>query len=187
MNNRIACFIDGGYFQNVLKYFAEPRIDFSKLSTWMKGEKQLLRTYYYNCKLLTNENPTEEELKRRDKQIGFFNRLQMIPQFECKFGTLERRPNGEGYTLIQKQVDVMMALDIATLSLKHLITEAKIISGDADLIPAIQLAKNEGVVVELFYSAGTVSRELLQIVDSATEINYDWLEEIMMSEENNFY
>ena len=187
--DRTACFIDGGYFQNVLRYFAEPRIDFSKLSARMKGSKQLLRTYYYNCKLLTSENPTDEEIKRRDKQMGFFNRLQMIPQFECKFGTLERRLNGDGETIkpVQKQVDVMMALDIATLSLKHLITEAKIISGDADLIPAIQIAKNEGVAVELFYSVGTVSRELLQIVDSATEINYDWLEEIIMKEENNFY
>ena len=182
--DRTACFIDGGYLQNVLKYFAEPRIDFSKLNERMKGAKQLLRTYYYNCKCLTSENPTDEEIRRRDKQQKFFYSLQRIPQFECKFGTLERRPNGEGYTLIQKQVDVMMALDIATLSLKHLITEAKIISGDADLIPAIQIAKNEGVVVELFYSPGTAGHELLQIVDSATEINYDWLEKILMEEEN---
>ena len=182
--DRTACFIDGGYFQNVLRYFGEPRIDFQKLAWRMKGDGQLLRAYYYNCRCLVSENPTEEELDHQNRQERFFYKLQTIPQFECKFGTLEMRPREDGTQKpVQKQVDVMMALDIAKLSWKHLITKASIIAGDADLIPAIQSAKDEGVVVELFYSGGTVSREILQTVDIPTEITFDVIEAVKLIDE----
>ena len=182
---KTACFIDDSYFQNVLRNMDKPRAktDYSKLVARMKGEDELLRAYYYTCKCYVSENPTEEELNYREKQERFFYSLQKLNQFECKFGRLERRFHEDGTpSFIQKQVDVLMAMDIVTLSLKHLITKASIISGDADLIPAIQVAKNEGVVVELFYSFNTASRELLQTVDIATEINSDWLEGIRLTE-----
>lgn len=185
---RTACFIDGGYFQSVLKYFGEPRIDFQKLTGRMKDDGRLLRAYYYNCRCLISENPTEEELEHQNGQERFFHKLQTFPQFECKFGTLELRSREGGLLKpVQKQVDVMMALDIAKLSWKHLITKASIISGDSDLIPAIQSAKDEGVVVELFYLYGTAGHEILQTVDIATEITSDWIEEVKLKDENRIY
>lgn len=188
MMDRTACFIDGGYFQSVLKYFGEPRIDFQKLAECMKYDGRLLRAYYYNCKCLMSEKPTEEEFSHQNRQEKFFYKLQTFPQFECKFGMLEWRPREDGTPKpVQKQVDVMMALDIAKLSWKHLITKASIISGDSDLIPAIQLAKDEGVVVELFYLYGTASREILQTVDIATEITSDWIEKIELTDESKIY
>ena len=173
---KTACFIDGDYFKNVLRNFGEPRIDFLKLIERMKGNNALLRAYYYNCKCFVSENPTEEELIRRAKQESFFHALQTKPQIECKFGKLEQRP--EDGSFAQKQVDVLMAIDIVTLSVKHLITQAKIITGDSDLIPAIQRAKDEGVVVELFFCPGSAHHELLQIVDISTEIDFDLIEKI---------
>lgn len=195
---RTACFIDDGYYQNVLRAMEKSnfkgddqtkwKTDYSKLVERMKGDGQLLRAYYYNCRCLVSENPTEEERAYQARQERFFYRLQTLNQFECRFGRLERRFHEDGTSsFIQKQVDVLMALDIATLSLKHLITEAKIISGDSDLIPAIQVAKNEGVIVELFYYPGSVHHELLQTVDIATEINSDWVKSTRLTEENIVY
>jgi len=186
---RTACFIDDGYLQNVVRDVQRQndnclsestkwKIDYSRLADRMKGNEDLLRTYYYTCKLPEND---DYDCDHNFKQKQFFYSLQKINQFECKFGTLERRYQDDGtYCFVQKQVDVLLAIDIVTLSLKHLITKANIISGDADLIPAVKFAKSEGVVVELFYTAGTASNELLQTVDIATEIDAAWLEEIRM-------
>lgn len=189
--SRTACFIDDGYLQNVVRDYHRQKdnsanesekwkTDYSKLVKRMKGDEDLLRTYYYNCKFPAEDCLDEE---RNLKQERFFFSLQKLNQFECKFGRLERRYHEDGnWSFVQKQVDVLMAIDIVALSLKHLITKAKIISGDADLIPAIQFAKNEGVVVELFYSPGTVSNELLKTVDIGTEIYGVWFEDIRMTE-----
>ena len=175
--DRAACFIDGGYFQNILKSFGEPRVDFSKLVEFMRKGNPLLRAYYYNCHRLIREGHEEEDRAYQVKQNGFFHSLSMIPQFECKFGKLKQYTNQFGKDeFVQKQVDVLMAIDVVTLSAKKLINHAKIIAGDSDLIPAVQVAKNEGVVVELFYLYGTADVELLKTVDIATAIDYDMID-----------
>jgi len=45
----------------------------------------------------------------------------------------------------------LLSLDLVQLSLQHQIQKAIIIDGDSDYVPAIQLAKNAGVVVTLCY------------------------------------
>lgn len=193
--NRTACFIDDGYLQNVLDSLIsnqpKSKTNYAKLVNLMKGDEQLLRTYYYNCEYVIGDYPTDEDRIKKEKQERFFHSLKRIPQFECRFGKSKRRGYYEDGRpkYIQKQVDVLMTIDIVTLSMKHLITSAKIIAGDADFVPAIQFAKNEGVVVELFYcpygmndGERMTSDELLQTVDITTEITPEWIEKIKMTE-----
>lgn len=181
---KTAIFIDGGYFKEVSWKIIQRNIDFLKLIENMRGNEKLLRAYYYYCRRFVSENPSEEERVRQAKQESFFNYLYRVPHLECKFGRLERHLSDNGTSeFVQKQVDVLMAIDLVTLSTKHLITNAKIITGDSDLIPAIQVAKNEGVVVELFYCAGSTHHELLQTVDIATEINYSLLNKVIKAEQ----
>ena len=45
---RAAIFIDGGYFEKVIKNeFGEVPIDFAKLVEVLSGGRELLRSYYY--------------------------------------------------------------------------------------------------------------------------------------------
>ena len=44
----------------------------------------------------------------------------------------------------QKRVDLLLGLDLALLSGKQQITHAAIVSGDSDLIPAVEVAQQEG-------------------------------------------
>ncbi|MBE8954221.1 MAG: NYN domain-containing protein [Quinella sp. 2Q5] len=177
---KVACFIDGGYLQKILSSFSRPRINHTKLIELMKGRDQLLRAYYYDCRSLIREGHEQEDEVRQSRQDKFFDYLQSLPQFECKFGMLKQyiKPNGE-FEFVQKQVDVLMAIDLVTLSAKHLITQAKIMTGDSDLIPAIQVVKNEGVVVELFYLNGSTTVELLKTTDIATPIDHDFIEKTL--------
>ena len=47
--------------------------------------------------------------------------------------------------IVQKGVDVRIGLDIASLSLKRLVNLIVLVTGDADLVPAMKFARREGV------------------------------------------
>jgi uncharacterized LabA/DUF88 family protein len=49
----------------------------------------------------------------------------------------------------QKGVDMRIGIDVATLSIKRLVDRIILISGDTDMIPAIKLARREGIQVVL--------------------------------------
>ncbi|MEX5284944.1 NYN domain-containing protein [Selenomonas sputigena] len=179
MRNDTACFIDAGYLQNLLGNLGKPKINYQKLVKAMCGPNGLLRTYYYDCKAYMSAVPTEEEKERQMKQQSFHEYLQRLPQFECKFGRLEKRHDELGHVFFeQKRVDVMLAIDLVTLSTKRLIRHALLMTGDSDMLPAVQIAKNEGVVVELFHGGHSTHRELVQAVDVATVVDQKWIARI---------
>ncbi len=51
--------------------------------------------------------------------------------------------------ILQKGVDMRIGLDIASLALKRLVTLIVVVSGDSDLVPAMKLARREGLRVYL--------------------------------------
>ncbi|MBR4643042.1 MAG: NYN domain-containing protein [Selenomonadaceae bacterium] len=176
---RCVCLIDGGYLQNVLKYFNKPEISHAKLVEIMKGDEKLLRAYYYDCPSYVSNPITREEEERQSRKDKFFSGLNKIPNFEVRKGRLEKRVHSDGKVeFIQKRVDVLIAMDIVMFSAKHLITHIKIVTGDSDLIPPIQFAKNEGIIVELFYSDKSAHNDLVLNADIKTEIDSDFIKKI---------
>ena len=183
---KTACFIDAGYLNNILKNFYNvSKIDHCKLSNELCPKQELLRTYYYDCKCYMSDPPTQEERERQANQDKFWKRLMLLPQFECRFGRLEKRidPVNQTPFFEQKRVDVLFAVDLVSLSSKHLITDAVLITGDSDMIPAIQIAKNEGIIVTLYYMPGaTTHHELLETVDIAIPIDQAFIKRIAISQ-----
>lgn len=51
--------------------------------------------------------------------------------------------------IVQKGVDVRIGLDVAALALKRLVDTVILVTGDADMIPAMRLARREGLQVGL--------------------------------------
>ena len=51
----------------------------------------------------------------------------------------------------QKQVDILLGIDLVLLAAKHLIQEAILVTGDSDFIPVVTVAKAEGVLVRLYH------------------------------------
>jgi uncharacterized LabA/DUF88 family protein len=60
----------------------------------------------------------------------------------------------------QKGVDLRIGLDIARLSLGHLVSSIVVVTGDSDLIPAFKFARREGVRVYLDALGAPVKRDL---------------------------
>jgi len=178
MLDRVAIFIDGAYVDNITKtYFKMVRIDYEKLVNWIQQQTAipLFRTYYYYCPPFKSNPPTDDENDRTSKQQRFIDRLERIPFFQTCPGKLVKKTNSEGVSVfVQKGVDVHLAVDLVKLSLNHSISHAVILAGDGDFVPAVQVAKESGVLVTLIYGGtNTVSPVLFQTVDDHVALTQD--------------
>ena len=137
----------------------------------------IYRIFYYTADPLikTMENPIDgTKLKFATTAQYYFeliNKLEKEPNFavrrgqlvtkgwKTKYGVLKRLGSTrqasqiEGRDVMpdiqQKGVDMMIGIDMATLAIKKLVSTVIIVSGDSDLVPAMKLARTEGLRVYL--------------------------------------
>ena len=159
---RIAIFIDGGYLRGLGRSeFPGSRVDYALLTDRIRERisqditepLDVLRSYYYDCPPFQGDPPTDDERERYGGYRRFTDALRYLPKFEVRLGRLQhqgQRPDGSPI-FQQKQVDLLLGLDLALLSGKGQITHAALVAGDGDFVPAVQAAKREGVTVWLFH------------------------------------
>jgi len=178
---RIAIFIDGAYLQYTLKHeFNSPKICFRKLVNRMAGEREILRSYYYNCEPYQSNPPTADEKERFGKAQRFHYALDQIPRFQVRLGKLEFRGcDAQGKPIFQqKRVDIQMGVDLVLLAAKNLISDAAVLAGDSDFLPAIDAAKPEGVVIHLFHGEHPHT-DLVARCDERTKIDQAFIDSIL--------
>ena len=193
---RLAIFLDGGYVDKIFNEEFSVRIDYRKLSEKILGEIaaktaepiDLLRTLYYHCLPYQGNPPSEEEARRYGQARKFFDALRYLDRFEVREGRLARIgfDRNDNPIFQQKRVDLLLGLDFALLSGKGQITHAAVLSGDSDLLPAFEVAKNEGISVWLFHGPRaskkdhkpTYAAELRLAADERVEIDSDFADQI---------
>ena len=158
---RLAIFIDGGYIAKLGEHEFSVWVDFQKLSEEVRQAVaaktpepvDLLRTYYYDCLPYQSDPPTPEEAQRMGQRRAFFAALQRLPRHTVREGRLMFRGlDARGEPIFQqKRVDLLLGLDFALLSGKRRVTHAAVVSGDSDLIPALEVARQEGILVWLVH------------------------------------
>lgn len=149
-------------------------MDFLKLSERLCSETERLRTYYYNCMPYQSDPPTQEERERYSKAHRFLFTLRRLPRFEVRLGKLSH----QGGTYVQKRVDILLAVDLVRMSWGKQIQRAVLVTGDSDFVPAVQAAKDAGVLTQLHYSRNAVHDELLDVCDDCFEITPDLINEV---------
>jgi len=193
---RLAIFVDGGYIGALAEREFKIWIDYEKLPVEILSAVaartpepvDLLRTYFYDCLPYQGPTPTKEEVKRFANKRRFFDFLSRLPRFAVREGQLKfrgRNANGEPI-FQQKRVDLMLGLDFALLSGKRQITHAAIVTGDSDLLPALDTAKVEGLSVWLFHGprvsrvdgTATYATELWGVADERVEIDTTFMKKI---------
>lgn len=170
MVERTAVFIDGGYLDALRNYGFRGRIDLQKLVSHAVGDGRLLRAYYYTCMPYQSATPTDEEKLRFSGKDHFLSKIRRFPRFEVRLGKLQKTADG---VFQQKKVDILLAIEVVSLAWKGHIDKAVIIAGDSDFVPAIQQAKDAGVVVSLYYVKNACNTELLDSVDERCEITQE--------------
>jgi len=158
---RLAIFIDGGYLVALAEKEFETWLDCTKFSEATRevvanGTPEppyLLRTYYCDCRPYQSDTPTEEEAQRFAARRKLFAFLRRLPRFAVREGRLNNRgTNKQGEAIFQqKRADQMTGLDFASVSTKRQIADVAMLSGDSDLIPALEIAGQEGISVWLLH------------------------------------
>lgn len=178
--DKAAVFIDGGFFGKVLDDMDKPRIDFEKLSDILCEGNRRLRTYYYDCLPYQSDPPTTEERERYSRKSKWLDRLLLLPRFEVRLGRLSPR-------FEQKGVDILFSVDLVRMSWARQIDRAVLITGDSDFIPAVNAAKETGVIVELYYyispndGGPSTHQELIRAVDERHLINEDLIKKSLLA------
>jgi uncharacterized LabA/DUF88 family protein len=174
---RCAVLIDGAYLDKVLDNdFGKARIDIGRLGEELAGSMERLRTYYYHCMPCTSNPPTPEERVRFAAKDAFIFNLKNLPRFQFRQGKLQKI--GNEYR--QKRVDILMAVDLVRMSASRQIDKAILITGDSDLVPAIESARDSGVIVELYFSPHSRHDELLQACDERFEITRNLMDKVRL-------
>jgi uncharacterized LabA/DUF88 family protein len=168
MSDKACVFIDGGYLFKVQRDLGLRSLDLLRLSSDIVGNYQRMRTYFYDADPYQSNPPTTDEKERLRKKQGFFDRLNRLDNFEVRKGYLRLKGTdaSSGNKIFeQKGVDVKLAVDLLRLSLRGGIQLACLIAGDGDFVPIVEIAKDAGVEVRLYYGNGANSKYSQQLWD----------------------
>jgi uncharacterized LabA/DUF88 family protein len=177
---RLAIFIDGAYLDRVQREVFNEHTDLQKLATELSGDKDLYRTYYYHCLPYQSNPPTRDETQRFSKAQKFFYSIDKLSRFQVRQGKLAYRGNDESGKPIfeQKRVDILLGTDLVLLAAKQHISEAIVIAGDSDFLPAVEVAKTEGVLIRLYSHPGSIHQELWNAADERVDIDQALMDKI---------
>ena len=76
-------------------------------------------------------------------------------------------------------VDVLLSIDLVQLCLKGRITDIVVLAGDSDFIPALEVAKQEGVTIWLLHGP-SYHEALWNIADERVLITGDLIDRIRL-------
>src|SRR5580692_9901297 len=166
-------FIDGGYAREAFRTAME-----SVFGVGAAGDVTVahivqqirpFRTYYYDCLDDTEKNDEGAAgfKARVDAQKAYFSAIQSLPGVHLQLGKL----TGTRYRR-QKEVDVLLAVDMLTHGFNRNMTRAVLLAGDLDFRPVVEAMVRGGVFVEVWYEKKTGAKELYWAADLGQPL--DW-------------
>ncbi len=168
-------FVDGAYLREthreaIVGHFGvEAGINFALLL----NNTSASRAFYYDClddAQRADETPSECE-QRLQKQQRFFDNIQSLPGFHVRLGSLA----GKGKRKRQKQVDVLLAVEMLDHAVRKNMARVELLTGDLDFAPLIDSVVRHGIWVRLWYEPRTTAKELIRSADEATPISFSWM------------
>ncbi|MEM0134631.1 MAG: NYN domain-containing protein [Thermoplasmatales archaeon] len=165
IENESDIFIDGMHLQHVLDNLNVKGIDFEKFSDKLANNKRS-RTYFFDALPFNKENKPGKE--------KFLSKLNYLKSFQVEQGYVKMESikceccGCDVGVVRQKKVDVLLATRLVERSLetKRLV----LVAGDADFVPAIEVAKRKAKVA-LAYLPGITAHQLIQTADEKIELS----------------
>lgn len=159
-------FIDGGCLDSVLAIFSKELFSDQKIEIdYYRLAKGYQKVFYYDCLPVQKKDENDSDYQKRiEPRIDLFNKLKSLDGFHVYEGTARLRDKRRGQE--QKQVDIMIAVDMLTHSFRRNMHEATLITGDLDFKPLIDALVQDGMYVSLLYPKGRVNYELVDAADS---------------------
>lgn len=135
---RVVCFIDGSNLYSHLRdVFGSGKVAIDDLCEHLAGPgRRLVKWRFYAAPLPQGSTPYEQA--RYAGQQRFFRFVQRERRGELRLGKFQRDSDG---TLHEKGVDTMLAIDLVKLAAENKYEVAIVLSGDADLVPAVDMVR----------------------------------------------
>jgi uncharacterized LabA/DUF88 family protein len=171
-------FIDGGHLRTNYRQTMSPwfggdgRIDFNRVKDTFKAEK----CFYYDCRddLKRDGESDDGYAARVAEQDSYFNAIQEIPGCHVRLGNLA----GQGKKKRQKEVDILLAVDILNHAVRDNLLRATLLTGDRDFKPVVDSLVQMGVFISVAGDQTHMSKELAWAADSFTPLTFshyfDW-------------
>jgi uncharacterized LabA/DUF88 family protein len=172
-------FIDGAYLRNVIErlekdvYGGTPvPIDYRRLA----GAHT--KVFYYDCPPTKRQQESDEEFLGRERlQEGLYRILRSLRGWHIYEGVVKRT----GKRARQKEVDILIAVDMLTHAHRRNMNSVSFLAGDQDFRPLIDALVRDGMFTELIYDPASISSELADAADSRLQLTpyfmFEWLED----------
>ncbi len=143
------------------------RFNLQELIKQLGQKRNVNRSYYYNA-VLTDDYDNN----LREGQQRFFESLRRIPYVTVRLGRLHKREDG---SLVEKGIDVAIAVETLTLAYEDAYDTALIVSGDGDYVELVEALKRKGKHVEVAMFRNQSAGVLIEHVDMFVPLDdLDW-------------
>ncbi len=175
--NRVMIFIDGSNFYHGMRdILGKVNVDYKKFIHKLVRKRYLMRVYYYTPTI--NREEAEEQFLSQQRFITY---LLDIPYMQVKFGRLVR----QGEALVEKRIDVNLAVDMVRYAALDHYDVAILVSGDGDFTPAVDAVKELGKQVECAFFPQETAVVLRQTADVFIELSWEFMEDCVIPKVNH--
>jgi len=179
MVKKAMIFIDGNnlYF-GLKKNIGNYNLNYEEFISRLTRKYDLVRAYFYTALF-----EKEDDERLYNNQQKFLTYLQDVPYLQVTTGRVEKRGND----LVEKGVDVNLAVDLVRFGAAGLYDVGILITGDGDYAPAVEAVKDMGLHVENAFFPNEASIYLKQVCDRFISLDYEYLKDCLFaSSTNNF-
>lgn len=182
MSDQSYLFVDGAYLRQrhadtMLAVFGEAAdFDLSNLRQNLLhlrplgGQDAFHRIFYYDCLHdIPKVGESDEELKSRiEQQRAAFDKIQSLHGFHVRLGSL----SGSSRKMRQKEVDILLAVEMLDHAFRKNMTAAALIAGDLDFAPLLDSLVRLGTWVDVLYDPKSIAKGLLASADRGIPLTF---------------
>ena len=174
-------FVDGAYLDGCVgdfcrKWFggAQYELDYRVMSSGAR------KVFYYDALPIQRKEETEAEFRLRltNKEL-FFESLRAINGWHVQLGISKRYI---GKMAQQKEVDVLLAVDMLSHTYRKNMDAVTFVAGDQDFRPLLDAVVRDGMYVTLYYDKNHTSVDLINMADARQELDYYTLMQMFPAE-----
>lgn len=166
-------FIDGEYLRKIYVdamqsvFAVDGDLHFERL----RDEARCLKTFVYECPDEKRDGESEADFKvRTAPQEEYFSKIRSLRGFHLQQGTLKG-----GKRRTQKEVDVLLAVDMLSHGFNRNMSRAVLVAGDLDFRPIVEALIRGGIFVEVWYDKRSAAKELPIAADYGRELHWNEL------------
>lgn len=176
---RVIIFIDGSNLYHIVKKLLPDKkpndFNFEEFVKYLAGDRNLIRTYYYNVPL-----DMMKDLDSYMKQQRFFDKIKRTPNFTFVLCRLQKKKSGGKTNYEAKEDDIHLAVDMVKLAYNEAYDIAILVSSDGDFVPAVQAIKEKGKNVENVGFENKFSYHLQQVCDRFVKLRKELVEKFFV-------